>query len=491
MGDSEANSMDERQIKLLVEKVILEWRTLFNELGPEQQKFRIKPFYFAAPLQIEVFRFFNQPLDVSVQLWIFSQFEDRRDKEVICHNIETTNAERQITDVLEDNRFDRYLEDSERFALVEEALTIRQAVAEACESALRKLRGDLLGTIWGGLGYGMRAGGGYPSEKFWYWIFTNDPTFEDIKADITDSIEQAKRTQPVASTREAKLQSVRKERKYDLLGSYLFPPVWIGERPKPSVQQLLVSGMYGYDYQGGPFTKIVCEHEIHGARLVSTQDGLTAMGTEDKRLFLDTFNVLVAILNLNGYEFLTLRENELMYLDYFIGQKGEIHPSLYESNKARLSPWIYRSFLTPVVPIESLRKAFQLSELITKTDSLNGLFIIFAEANSHFLQEEYSQSVLWDWIFVERWVSLKWEEYLTAQGVSNKISRALSEVDISRSLRVLGKLGILGASTKQQLEKLRNIRNKIAHRGHLATKQEANETIDICKKFLLSLSQVS
>lgn len=77
------------------------------------------------------------------------------------------------------------------------------------------------------------------------------------------------------------------------------------------------------------------------------------------------------------------------------------------------------------------------------------------------------------------------------QAVGNKISRALSEVDISRSLRVLGKLGILGASTKQQLEKLRNIRNKIAHRGHLATKQEANETIDICKKFLLSLSQVS
>ena len=479
--------MGEPELKLLVERVISTWRTLHNRLNPEQQKIRIKPYYFAAPLQIEVFRFFNQPLDVSVQLWVFSQFEHRADKEIICHNIETTNVERQLAKILDDSRFNWYLEDSQRFTLVDETITVRQAVAEACESALRKLRGDLLGTIWGGPGYGMRAGGGYPSEKMWYWMFTNDPTFEDIKADITDSIEQARRTQPVASTRETEVQRVPKERKYDLLGSYLYPPVWIGERPKPSVQQLLVSGIYGYDYQSGPFTKIVCEHEIHRARLVSTQDGLIAMSTEDKRLFLDTFNVLVAILNLNGYEFLTLRENELMCLDYFIVQKGEIHPSLYESNKARLSPWIYRNFLTPVVSMESLRQSFQLSELITSTNSLNGLFIIFAEASSHFLQEEYSQSVLWGWILVERWVFLKWEEYLTAQGVSNKISRALNEVDISRNLRVLGKLGILETSTKQQLEKLRNIRNKIAHRGYLATKQEADETINICKEFLLSL----
>lgn len=478
--------MDEEQIKLLIGEAISYWRTLFDQLSLEQQKIRAMPFYFAAPLQIEFFRFFNKPLDVSVQLWVFSQFEDRGDKEIIGHNIKTTSAEGQITQILEDQRFDRYLEDSSRFSLVEETLTVRQAVAEACESTLRKLRGDLLGAIWAGPGYGMSAGGGYPSEKLWFWMFSGDPKLEDIKVEISNSIELAKGTRTAAITREAEPEIKRKDRAYDLLGSYLFPPVWIGERPKPSVQQLLSSGMYGYNYQSSPLMQIVCEYEIDEVRLISTQDGLIAMSTPDKRLFLDTFNILVAILDLNGYEFLTLRDSELMYIDYIRDKRDEIHPSSYESNKARLSPWFYRSFLTPVIPIELLRQIFQLCESVIRSEPLKRLFTIFGEAYSHLLQEEYAQSVLWGWIFVEQWVSLKWEEYLITQGVSSKISNALSEVDISRNLRVLSKLRILDANTKNQLERFRNLRNNIAHRGRLVTKDEANQALASCKELLFS-----
>jgi len=281
--------------------------------------------------------------------------------------------------------------------------------------------------------------------------------------------------------------TVGKERKYDLVGSYLYPPVWVGERPKPSIQQLLSSGIYGGDYLSGPFAKIVCEYMAKGIRIVATQDGLIAVENQDKRFFLDLFNIIIAILNINDFKFLTLRENELMYLDYFSNQKDNIHPSFYESNKVRLSPWLHRDLFSPVVTIEVLKQSLQLSLQILNDETLKTLFMIIAEVGSHLFQEEYSQSVLWAWIYIERWVSLKWATYLSAKGVNAELINALDEVDLSRNLRVLRKLNIIDASTSGQLDKLRNLRNNIAHRGNLATQEEANEASDICIKLLSSL----
>ena len=71
------DSINEQRLKSFVEDTITHWRSLFGQLSPEEQQYKSMPFYFAAPLQIEVFRFFNQVLEVSVQQWVISQFEDR------------------------------------------------------------------------------------------------------------------------------------------------------------------------------------------------------------------------------------------------------------------------------------------------------------------------------------------------------------------------------------------------------------------------------
>jgi len=233
------NNIDEQRLKSFVEETIYRWRALFDQLSLEEQQCKSLPFYFAAPLQIEVFRFFNQILNVAVQLWVFSQFEDRPDVEILCHNIETNKVQKQIVDILEEPRFDGYLKDSWRLDWLGESLTLRQAVAEACESSLRKLNGDLSSVIWSGPKYGMAAGGGYPSDELWFWTFDGDPTFESIKADIDNSISYARRPRPKESSESEQPRTTEKERKYDLVGSYLYPPAWIGERPKPSVQQLI------------------------------------------------------------------------------------------------------------------------------------------------------------------------------------------------------------------------------------------------------------
>lgn len=481
--------MDEHQLKSLLTDIIRLWRTLFDELSPEQQQYKGKPFYFAPPLQMEVFRFFNRAFKVSVQLWVFSQFEDRPDGEVVCHNIETKVVQKEIPEILEDSRFDRYLSDSWRLTWLGESLTVRQAIAEACESALRMLRGDLSAVIWGSPRYGMRAGGSYPSEKLWTWAFQGDPTQDDINREVIDWIDNAKKPRPKEAPAETQPRTPRTEPRYDLLGSYLYPPAWVGGKPKPSVQQLLSSGIYGSDYLSEPFTRIVCEHVGDGLRMVATQEGLIAISSGDKRLFTDIFNIIVALLNLVDYEFLALRENELMYLEYFRNRQDEIHPSSYESNKARLSPWLYRDFLTPVVPTKSLQEAFQLSRYILQKEPLKGLFLIFAEASSHLFQGEHSQCVLWAWIFVERWVSLIWQRYLKDHNIPAKLRAAFGELDISRNLKILLKSEIIDSKLHRQLENFRGLRNQIAHQGIMATERQAQDAFDICKKLLSSITE--
>ncbi len=480
------SGMHEEQIRLLVSQAVTQWRAMFAELTPEQQQFRGKPFYFAPPTQVEVFRFFNWDLDIAVQLWAFSQFEDRLDAEIICHNIETKHATDQLAAILENQRFDRLLEDTWRFRFFRESLTVREAFAEACAESLRTLNSALSAAIWSDHRYGMGGSGDYPSDKLWFWMFQYDPTLDHIKARVVDWIENAKRPRTRESTEQGQPMTPLKEREYDLLGSYLYPHVWVGERPRPSIQQLLKSGIYGGDPHGGRFLKIIFEYEFNGAKLVSTQDGLLAINTKDERLFLDMFNILVAVFNLMGYPFVTLRENELMYLD-FGKHEGDIQIMRFEAGKVRLDPWLHRGFRSRVVSIVDLEHAAKVYQDVAGSELLKRLFLIFAEVGSHLFQREHNQSVLWAWIFIEHWVSLKWEEYLSVQCTGSNLRDALEDIGIARNLRALRKLEIIDSSILDQLDRLRSLRNAIAHRGWTATGQEAAETFEVCKKLLSSL----
>jgi len=58
-------------------------------------------------------------------------------------------------------------------------------------------------------------------------------------------------------------------------------------------------------------------------------------------------------------------------------------------------------------------------------------------------------------------------------------------------MRVLAKLGILDTATRTALERLRSFRNKVAHRGDLATREQAEQAILIGKKLLGPLVQGS
>ena len=481
--------MEDEQLISLARDAIEYWRRSFHDLDVEHQTFKSKPFYLEAPLQIEIFRFYIQPLGISNQLWLFSQFEERDDMEVASHNIEGINAEKQVIQVLEDQRFSRQVDASPEFNILtsaEKTLTFRQVVAEGCESALRLLRYDALNVIWGAPRYGLGGSGQYPSESLWGWLFNEDPSWETLKKEIDDSINQIRQTKIVPAAG-AHIATPYQEPKYDLLASYLFPPVWVSERPKPSVRQLLLSGMYGYEYQNGHSWTIIYDGRLDGTRFLVTQEGLLAQEIQDKRLFLNLFNAVVAILDLQGHEFLALREDELMQMRYQ-SPTGDIRPSLYKSNEARLTPWLFRDFFTQVVSLESLEQAFESYGRLGES-KLKQIILFFGYASSHFFQKEYSQSILWNWILAERWISIKWEEKLQKEGIRAEVVKALNEIDVLRDMKILAKLGILDADTKKHLERLREIRNKVAHRGDLATREQAERAILTSKKLLWPLVQ--
>lgn len=475
--------MEDEQLITLARDAVAYWRRLFHDLDVEHQTFKSKPFYLEAPLQIEIFRFHIQPLGISNQLWVFSQFRDRDDLEVASHSIEGVNAEKQVTQILEDQRFSRQVDASPEFNIfpyAEKTFTLRQAVAEGCESALRVLRHDALNVIWGAPRYGGGSGQ-YQSESLWCWLFTEDPSWETLKREIDSSITQIRQTKIVPAA-EPPVAAPYQEPKYDLLGSYLFPPVWVSEKPKPSVRQLLLSGMYGYEYEKGHSWTIIYDGRLDGTRFLVTQEGLLAQEIQNKRLFLNLFNTVVAILDLCGHEFLTLRKDELMQLRYE-SHTSEIRPSLYKSNEARLMPWLFRDFFTQVVSLESLKQAFETYGHLGES-KLKQIILFFGYAISHFHQKEYSQSILWSWILAERWISIKWEEKLEKEGIRAEVVKALNEIDVLRDMKVLTKLGILDADTKKNLDWLREIRNKVAHRGDLATEEQAKQAILTSKKLL-------
>ena len=149
---------------------------------------------------------------------------------------------------------------------------------------------------------------------------------------------------------------------------------------------------------------------------------------------------------------------------------------------------MFRDFFTQLVSLESLKQAFESYGRLGES-KLKQIVLFFGYASSHFLQKEYSQSILWSWILAERWISIKWEEKLQNEGIRAEVAKALNEMDVLRDMKILAKLGILDADTKKHLERLREIRNKVAHRGDLATREQAERAILTSKKLLWPLVQ--
>jgi hypothetical protein len=467
----------------IISEFIKYWRERHAHLHLQSSKIVHKPFYLGYPIQIEAFRLYNSELNQAVQFWIFSQIPDLPDCEIMFHEINTLDVQNAVPELLKSERYNRELPVGTDFHFHNEPITHRLAIAEACESAIRVLDRKLHYLLWGIHKPNALRSYNYPSDILWTVTFEGDPTLEELKADVDSTISQMSHVYP-SNKGENISGQIRTEHHFKLVGSYIYPPVWIGSRPVPEVKNLVDAAIWGNDYWSNYFNNVVCKNEANNTLIAITQDGLVVMGGEDKDLFIKYFNILVALLNISGGNYLTVRESDLAYSDNPPKMLGNFYGFSQWVMNERMTPWKNRSIFTPVIPNQIMEDLLESVVKIVNDKQQSDLMLLYAEASSHFMAEEYTQSVLWSWILVEKIAPLYWARYISENKLPEKLVEAFEGEDISKNIKMLYRVGILNEQPYQQINKLRKIRNEIIHNGKTATESQASELLDVCKSIL-------
>jgi hypothetical protein len=276
-------------------------------------------------------------------------------------------------------------------------------------------------------------------------------------------------------------------------GTYFFPPIWVDQKPKATFSQRIYSGVdliwfdkaFDIDYKGN--------------KVVVSKDGFIAITAEDKLRAIDMLNEIMATAILLDMPLFAIRENEV----------GEvrIHPSdltitWYSQELASIRTIIPTGAIMgdlllreiPVISKDMLIKIIKQAEkwALKDTKPLLGLLL---EAYTHFANAEYTQSFIMSWTIVEWWLSKLWDDFLNEHKVSGKRREKLRSTifwkTTDRIIEVLNLSGKIDWDEYRKLERLKDVRNEIIHKGKGATREESEECLEKSLLIIKSMLQHS
>jgi hypothetical protein len=267
------------------------------------------------------------------------------------------------------------------------------------------------------------------------------------------------------------------------LGSYIYPPVWVGEPPKPkSLREKMFSTLFHY-YSG---RDIVVSETYKNTHVIVTKDGYIAVEVDNKSLAQEYINEILAVLLLRGVLVTAVREVELGRIE--ITNKNELriwNPMELRTIACELSVRDPSLILRVEVPQEDIKKSIKLAELLTSDERIKTLLLLYLEAYTYLWNSEYKQSLLASWIIIEDFYIRDLWEYLISKIANNERQRVdkLKRWSMDERLEVLNIAGVLDNEKYSFLMRVKDIRNRIVHEG----KSPEGKIVVDCMKFVTQI----
>jgi len=112
------------------------------------------------------------------------------------------------------------------------------------------------------------------------------------------------------------------------------------------------------------------------------------------------------------------------------------------------------------------------------------MLIDLLEANTHLQHAEYRQCFLMAWFVVERFVEVKWEEFLGERGIIDERKRRQVNTPSWSTHMILEAL-YLGGKLPEELysdvKRAKETRNKLIHKSAQVTKEQALEVMKLAR----------
>ncbi len=451
-------------------------RSGYGSMIEEERRFISNLDDFSKPCQIDVFWF--QPPDA--QYVIVTHFADRPDLEINVNGpIPAYEAVSRLESILEESRWSRPLPSGDSgFLLRGESGTFRDIVDSCFIHILRDLPRVLFRK---------------PTEKAWFGQESMLATGAFIWYPAGDMLRQSPSEYAQEIVNRAKLQAKAPIITRDATspskpspaiqghGSFIFPPVWIGDEPKPTFRERAVGGWLR-------FPPRVFEGNYRGRLVLANDDGFVAIGESDRAKATMLLNEIMAVRLLDGRPTFSFREQEVepATIDPVAKQISSYGvPSLSLRASLMEERWSPPRFpiygKRDVLSVDQFRTWIIRADRIAQDPELADLLSFLLEAYTHFEDSRYMESFVLSWVVVEKHLYAFWKRFLKEEMLPRLRRDKLANPGNWTIDFVIESLSLLKKITPDEYSKLismKGLRNDIIHEGERVSKEQAEQVLD-------------
>ena len=257
-------------------------------------------------------------------------------------------------------------------------------------------------------------------------------------------------------------------------GTYIYPPLWIGERPKSFREKIWPLLLLSYSL------KNVITDNYKKRPIIITRDGYIAIGEKDKKKAQELINEIMSVMLLRGFDVHAVREIDLGEATF-----TERGIESFSWNPLRTPPF-YADRLFPTAPTinrtadeEKIKNILRLAELLTKDDRIKTLLSLYLETHTYFENTEFKQALMMGWIILEEYyIKDLWLSLISKATTDNNRLSKLGSWNIDHQIEALNLSGELSKEEYNLLMEIKEARNKVVHEG----KSPPKEIVEKCKE---------
>jgi hypothetical protein len=247
-----------------------------------------------------------------------------------------------------------------------------------------------------------------------------------------------------------------------------YPPVWIGQKVKPSFGQRVTEDL--------TLPTAVFDSTFDNMRIVAHSDGFIGIECRNKARAVRALNIIFGTFSLSGIPCFGITEVDLAEI-------GIDSDSLHIWIRSQPIRALRTSFVDSIVKLSDyhdsrvisltdFEKVVRRADAVIRNKELSDRLIFFIEAYTHFYNSEFGQAFIMGWMIVEEFIGRLWRVLLKERKIE-KIGGSKKRFDkLNREpygtdsmLEVLNINGKIDDDTFKLLMNLKKARNKFVHGG--------------------------
>lgn len=449
-----------------------------DELEKEQISDNIK---YSAPCQIEIF-WVSEPLEY--QLFVLLHDFSRKDKEIIINGpFQNNELTDRLIEIMDEPRWKKkapYIR-PEGFLdpdVGDQENKYSDAFVLHFSNFLTTITNDSLANFRKG-----SLGSQQMGDRDWCAIFKgNIAELKPKELKMSDFIEYAK--QLAASVRAgtvSQLQTSKGTKPHlKVIGTYYYPLVRIGDRLELSFKEKL----YGPNVFETP--KYEFEFTLKGKKGYYDKYGFVAIQSENEKEAIKVINTIFGVSLILGVESLSMRESELI--------SSEIDPDYpvlgrslggysWHSSCNRFTSTKSKEPRRIGITLNKMNRIIKTAEEVSLDEELNDLLLFLLESHTHLNSYEFSQSFMFSWFIVEKFVSRLFAEVLceiSAKGNQKGMMKKYDKWSIANKIEFLNFVGKIDEPKYEFLIGYNTKRNNFIHDRRAINESDTKKLYDFC-----------